>query len=277
MKGNKMKVTKAGLFILVWVAMLATVAPAQVPYRLNDKEMESLMKRIEDSSDRFRKSFDHSLDKSHIGGKDKDHMKDVVKEFENATDHLKDHFSKKNSAVGDVEEVLNRAAQIDEFMARDIFDSRAKDDWMNLRANLDELARAYNVSWNWGGRHYRGSRFIRNGADIDILLDRTRRDADRFRESLNFALAEARIEETQSGSHIDLMVTDLQTSIDLLRDRYRRNDLTSNEVTELLHRSENIGRFMRRNLLDSRAQSDWMTLRHDVDQIAQAYEVAWNR
>jgi len=72
-----------------------------------------------------------------------------VKEFEVATDRLKDHFSKKQTASGDAEEVLRRGAAIDGFMRRFSLSSRAQSDWSALRGNLDELARAYGVTWNW--------------------------------------------------------------------------------------------------------------------------------
>ena len=72
-----------------------------------------------------------------------------VKEFETATDRLKDHFGRKQAASGDAEEVLRRGAAIDGFMRRFSLSSRAQSDWAALRGNLDELASAYGVTWNW--------------------------------------------------------------------------------------------------------------------------------
>jgi len=72
-----------------------------------------------------------------------------VKEFETATDRLKDHFGRKQTASGDAEEVLKRGAAIDGFMRRFTLSPRAQSDWSALRGNLDELASAYGVTWNW--------------------------------------------------------------------------------------------------------------------------------
>jgi hypothetical protein len=270
---NVKKITNAGLVMVMCVASLVSAAQAQVPYRLNDRELESLLKRIEDNSGRFRKSFDHALDSSHLSGREKDRMNLLVKDFENATGHLQDRFNKRNSAAGDAEEVLNRAAKINEFMTDNIVESHAQDDWINLRGGLDELARAYNVSWRWITRNYRGTRISHE--NMEFLLDRSKRDADRFRYSLNVALERERFQDARREDHINQLVMDLQASLNHLQDRYRRNVLASSEVEDILHQSLQIDRFMIRNPLDYRAQNDWTTLRQDFDQIAQAYDVAW--
>lgn len=48
-------------------------------------------------------------------------------------------------------EVLRRAARIDNFMRRHRLTPLAQDAWTSLRQDLDQLARAYDVSMNWRG------------------------------------------------------------------------------------------------------------------------------
>jgi hypothetical protein len=48
--------------------------------------------------------------------------------------------------------VLDRAASIDSFLRRNrLRKNNAAREWERLRVNLDELARVYNVSWDWRG------------------------------------------------------------------------------------------------------------------------------
>ncbi len=55
---------------------------ASLPYRVSDKEVEDIIHRLESQSDRFRKSLDHSLDKSHFNGsRREDDINAFVKEF----------------------------------------------------------------------------------------------------------------------------------------------------------------------------------------------------
>src|SRR5690349_10271454 len=120
------------------------------PYRVNDKEVERIIRRIEQQSDRFRSSLDSALDKSRFNGSHReDDINSFVKAYYEQTKRLRDHFNHHNSAGADVQAVLDSAARIDEFMRRNRLSSKAEDDWANLKSNLDELARAYNVSWQW--------------------------------------------------------------------------------------------------------------------------------
>jgi len=50
-----------------------------------------------------------------------------------------------------VQTVLNRAGQINQFMRRNRLqrDGEAQREWLQLRAQLEELARLYNVNWRW--------------------------------------------------------------------------------------------------------------------------------
>src|SRR5262249_9657442 len=136
-------------------ALLVSVSNAQVigqPYRLNDKEVARVIKRVEQQSDRFRSSLDSALDKSRFNGSHReDDINSFIKDFYEQTKRLRNHFDKHQSAAPDVEAVLDRAARIDDFMSRNRLTSKAQGDWSTLRTNLDELASAYNVSWRWGG------------------------------------------------------------------------------------------------------------------------------
>ncbi len=119
-------------------------------YRLSDKQVESLLERIENNAALFRNSLDGALDRSRLDSTNaEDNINQFVKDFEAATDRLEDRFDNKQSAAGDAEEVLNRARRIDNFMSRHLLTTNAQSDWGNLRGDLNELALAYRVAWRW--------------------------------------------------------------------------------------------------------------------------------
>lgn len=135
-----------------WGGELGTPPLGAVPYRVSDKQVEELIHRIESQSDVFRKSLDSALDKSRLDGtRREDDINSFVKDFYQETKQLHDHFDSHKSTASDVQTVLNRAAQIDQFMRRNRLqrDQQAKRDWFQLRAHLDELAGFYNVNWRW--------------------------------------------------------------------------------------------------------------------------------
>lgn len=131
-------------------SFVPATAAAQAPTRLSDDQVERLLDRIEKAADTFRESLDDALDKSRVDdSKFEEQVNRYVEEFENATDRLEKRFDDDKSSSSDVEEVLGRAASINGMMSRFELTDRAQGDWRLLRNDLNELARAYNVVWEW--------------------------------------------------------------------------------------------------------------------------------
>jgi hypothetical protein len=119
------------------------------PYRLSDKEIETIIRRIELRSDQFRSSLDSALDKRGYNASRVDHVNTFIERFGEQVKRLHDQFYKRSSSTSDVQAVLDHAAPIDEFMTRNRLSSEAQNDWSGLRNKLDQLAIAYNVKWHW--------------------------------------------------------------------------------------------------------------------------------
>jgi hypothetical protein len=137
-------------FLLIFATARVVVQGQDVPYRVSDKELERLLGQMKKDTDRFRKSVESAINKSHIRHEGRaDDIKDFIKDFDKETDKLHDRFKDHKSVSGDVQSVLDRAAAIDRFMVSHDLRDRAQRDWATVRADLDQLAQAYNVSWDW--------------------------------------------------------------------------------------------------------------------------------
>lgn len=155
----KRKTFFSSMVCALMLASLSVVARSQdAPYRLNDKQVQRVMKQLKKDSERFRKSLDSSLDKSRLNGTNReDDINGFVKDYEKATERLYDRFKDNKSVGADVEAVLDGAAQIDQFMSRRSGEfmrrnsqrERAERDWGAVRQDLRQLAEAYNVTWRW--------------------------------------------------------------------------------------------------------------------------------
>jgi len=129
----------------------AGTAVSNVPYRITDREVEKIIHRIEQQSDKFRSALDAGLDKSRFDGtRREDDINAFVKEFYAQTKTLHEHFDDHKSTSADVQSVLERASSIEAFLRRNRLRSNVTKEWSRLRANLDELARVYSVTWRWG-------------------------------------------------------------------------------------------------------------------------------
>jgi DNA-binding TFAR19-related protein (PDSD5 family) len=131
-------------------------ASQTMPARVDDKQVEQLLKQIGKKADNFDKGLDRAFDRSRIvdEGRAKDELRRSVKDFSQATDRLGDRVKGRESNTLDVEDVLRRGVGIDAAMQHYQLSTQAERNWLSLRGDLDKLARAYNVDWNWNNPGY---------------------------------------------------------------------------------------------------------------------------
>ncbi|MDQ3009800.1 MAG: hypothetical protein M3X11_03730 [Acidobacteriota bacterium] len=261
------------LVALVALAGLSTTVRAQQPYRANHDQVKNLIDRVEKDADAFRASLKDALDKSRFDDtKAEDNINQYVKDFEHATNRLKDRFGDDNTAVAAAEEVLRRGAVIDSFVDRRWLSQRVQRDWRNLHRDLSELARAYHVGWSWSNSAIQPYRVSQD--NMKHLVEWTEKRADSFRASLDEALDKSRFDGSKREDNINQFVKDFEVATNHLKDRYADNYSAVGAVTEVLRRGALIDRFMQRHPLTSRAQNDWRLLRGNLDELARAYNVS---
>ena len=282
-KSSKLELILAAGIIgaLLAVSGTAQAQTYQRAYRLSDRQVEQIIHGVERDAKTFRSSLDHALDQSRLNGTQReDDVNARIKDFEDATKQLHSHFDSHKSVAGDVQNVLDRAARIDEFMRRRPLDQRAQQDWAATRADLDRLADAYSVTWRWQETYPLATApmepFRINDRQVERLLRSAEKDADTFRSSLDHALDHSRLDGTAREDNINQFVKDFKAATKQLRDRFDGHTSVAGDVESVLTRAARIDDFMRRHPLDRRAQDDWTKVRSDLDQLGVAYNVTWN-
>jgi hypothetical protein len=290
---NRIRQTFSAALLVAAVAMCATAAQAQRPYRMNDRQVGAALRRVETDADRFRSSFANALDRSRFNGTStEDQLNGYVQSFETATDQLRDRFNRRTSVAADVENVLRQAAYLNDFMMRNRLSAAASNDWTTLRADLDALARAYNVTWDWtqtGSTYDNGGYGNNTGVgsqtgiayrisdrQLDALIRRIENGTDRFRADMGNALDRSTYNGTRAEDNINQFVRDFENATDQLRSRFNSRSSATGDVENVLRQATYIDDFMTRNSLSMRAENDWTTLRGELNQLASAYSVAWN-
>jgi hypothetical protein len=290
---NRIRQTISAALVLAVLSLGLTTTQAQRPYRINDRQVENALRRVETNADRFRASFATAMDRSRWNGTStEDQLNTYVQNFEGATDQLRSRFNSRNAAAADVENVLRQAAFLNDFMMRNRFDATATNDWATLRADLDALARAYNVSWDWtrqsgatygnngvgsgSGQPQTGAAYRMSDRQLDAIIRRIETGADRFRTDLGNALNRSTYNGTRAEDNINQFVRDFETATDQLRSRFDGRTSASADVENVLRQATYIDDFMARQTLPMRAENSWTTLKGDLNQLASAYSVAWN-
>jgi len=278
---------KLVLFAFSLVMALMGVVPEALgqvlgqAYRLNDKEVERIIRQVEKHADTFRKSLHDGLKRSRFDKtRREDDINDYVKEFSKQTSRLHDNFDHHKSTAPDVEAVLDRAARIDIFMSRHPLTARAQSDWSALRANLDELAQAYNVTWRWNSDSTRGPLdsdipYRLSDKEVEQIIHRIENESDKFRSSLDSALDKSRFNGSRREDDINAFVKDFYRETKRLHDHFDGHKSTGADVQSVLDRAARIDDFMHRYRLTSKAQNDWSTLRANLDELARVYNVRW--
>lgn len=122
----------------------------QRPYRVNDRQVNQLLQRIEMRTATFRQSLNLALDRSRLDNtRQEENVTEFVQNFEAVTNRLRDNFRARQDVAADVQEMLNRASFIDRFMQRHRLSAQVQRDWNTLRSDLNLLASYYNVTWRW--------------------------------------------------------------------------------------------------------------------------------
>ena len=271
-------------FVLTTDAQAQTRRNTRRTTRVNDRQVEQIIRSIEQRSDVFRRSFDAALDRSRFDGSyTEDSVNEFVKGFEEATNDLRSRFNGRTAAAGDVDNVLNRAAQIDQFMRTNLRQRRVQGDWTLLKGDLQRLANAYSVAFNLNGRILPPSVVATQSAyrvsdsQLEAVLRRIETKSDTFRTSLDRALDNSRFNNTNREDNINEFVKDFENSTDQLRRNFDGRASVDADASNLLVRAARIDDFMRRNLRrEYTAQRDWRSLRTDLNLLSGYYSLAFN-
>ena len=278
---------KSVLYLLLFVGVAGVTTMGQInqpgdqPYRLRDREVETILKSVERQADTFRHSLGSALNHSRYNGsRREDDINAFVKGFDRETERLRDHFNHHKSTSADVQSVLDRAAEIDRFVTRNRLTPQAHNDWNSLRSNLEILAQAYSVSWRWDvpaaiGSPIVGVPFRIDDKQAERIIHNLEKSSDKFRSSLDAALDRSSWDGTRREDDVNSFVKAFYADTKTLHDHFDHKRSTSTDVQSVLERAAMIDQFMLRRPLTSRAQNDWAAIRADLDELARAYNVTW--
>jgi hypothetical protein len=138
--------------IAALITLIASPSMAQVRargQRIDKRQVERIIKRLENNTDAFKKAVDRQLDRSVLDGTSReDRINDRVNDLENATDRLRSRFDRSDEWMetrGDVEGVLREARLINGLFGRVRGYSPVRSSWAHVRGDINALASAYRL------------------------------------------------------------------------------------------------------------------------------------
>jgi hypothetical protein len=133
--------------MLLTLSIISALAQRTSVVRTNVRE---IIRNLETDTDTFKRSLDHALDRSPLDGTpSEDEINEYVKQFEHATDKLKDRAEDRKYAPNLAREVLVRGRSINTFMRKHQLGQNVDNDWARVRRDLTLLAHGYRINWRW--------------------------------------------------------------------------------------------------------------------------------
>ncbi len=164
---NFNRLSTAGLVFCVGIvtlfASVAVNAQDQGRYaaRYSKRDVSSIIARLEQSSNTFRRDFDRAMDRSNLNGTDaEDRFNNIVGDFEDSVDRLRNEFDRGDSwwqSRNNVENTLRDSRPVNTMMTTISFRRNIERQWNQLRNDINTLADTYDLpglnggGWNGGG------------------------------------------------------------------------------------------------------------------------------
>jgi hypothetical protein len=249
------------------------------PQRNNTRQVGNMVQRLERSSNRFRNSLNLALVQKSV---DQTRPQNDISTFESgfqlAIKQFRDQFTRRLAVASDVENLLQKASPIDSFITQNTLNPLVKNHWTSVRTDLDALASAYGVSWQWNQlapmKVSANGSFRLSESELNQLIQRIETGGDTFRASLTDAFSERPYDRTRSEGNMNDALRGFKKATDQVRIHFDARELIADDVKQLLAQAEPLDIFMRANPLTGRVKSDWSTLRGDLKVLASAYDVA---
>ena len=119
-------------------------------YNLNDFQMRQLVDRLNTRSATFSRNLRNDLNRqSNSDRYSADEVRRQLTDFETALVQLRNRVNSRQSSSTDARNVLDRAVFLNSFITDRQLSYQTENNWSALRTDLDQLASAYSIAWNW--------------------------------------------------------------------------------------------------------------------------------
>jgi uncharacterized protein YukE len=270
---GKMKLHTYVTLSIVAFVLSVGVSNGQVKQKISEDQLTDLLSRIDGTTEGFTKTADKALDKSgYDGSKREDDLNRILKDFKSATAGLKnDHVGENGKAHFGV--VLHHGLSVESWFKKYPLDG-VQEEWATLRSELGELTSGFNITWKEGEGYAQGTPV--GEVDVKNLCMHIEDVADRYKEALDKALDNSKLNHTKTEDEINRYVKDFRNATNRLQDHYN-GDGAKDDAKEVLTKANKIDGFMHKHTdaIPQDVQESWGVVRADLDRLAKFYNVSW--
>ena len=186
-----MKNSRYVLLMFILFALLMVGVSAQAQRRQSNvttRQVSDTLQRLEQSSNRFRNSLNVALAQGRRTGETgaSGDINSFQLSFSNAINQFRNRFTRRQAGAADVQDILQKASPVNDYLNRNQLSPQVQNDWTQVRTDLNALANAYGINWQWDQQN---TYYSNSGLTGTFRLDSSRSDnprdvADRVTRSL---------------------------------------------------------------------------------------------
>jgi uncharacterized protein YlxW (UPF0749 family) len=263
------------LLLALVTAGVTTTGMAQ--FSANDTAIRDVVRRIQTRTDSLQRAVQNAADRNNYRVDDIDRL---ILDFESAANQLDRRLGSRRTGTADAQALLDRGAQIDTFFVNNRLGAGSRREWQAIRSDLDQLATYYRLSTNWGagnsssGGGYNDYRL--NDFQMRQLVNRLNVRSATFSRSLRSDLNRGRYNDRTPADEARRQLSEFESALVQLRNRVNSRQSTSSDAQNVLNRAAFLNNYIADRRLSNQTENSWSSLRTDLDQLANAFNIAWN-
>lgn len=262
------------LLIALVTATMAATGTAQ--FATNDSSIQDVVRRIQTRTDSLQRAVQNAADRNNYRIDD---INRLILDFENAANVLDRRLGSRRASSSDAQVLLDRGAQIDNFFANNRLGGGSRREWQAIRTDLDQLAGFYNLNVPWNSGSVGGgesNNYSLSDFQMRQLIDRLNLRSATFSRSLRQDLNRSSYNDRYSVDEVRRQLGDFETALVQLRNRVNSRQSSSSDARNVLDRAAFLNSFITDRQLSYQTENSWSSLRPDLDQLAGAFNIAWN-
>ena len=277
------------ILLAVLALMLTSATPVSISaqYNTSESSVRELIRTIQSRSDNLRRTLQNSNSRGNLSSSQLYELNRLIGEFSSATTQLDQRLGTRRSSTSDVRLVLDRAALIDNYFANYRLGFAAERDWQALRSDLDRLAIAYNMNWQWStgtnagsypgtntGSYPTGS--YPNEQQLRQLTQRIDTRTSNFSRQLRLDLNRRGYNGRYSANEVRSELSQFEAALMRFRNRVNTRQASAADAQSVLQEATFFQTFVTSEQLSTATENQWNLLRQDLDRLATTFNVSWN-
>ena len=274
-------VLKTFFLSLIFALVTAgTAATSLAQFSTDDSAARDVVRQIQTRTDSLQRAVQNAADRNNYRVDDIDRL---ILDFESAANQLDRRLASRRASTADVQTLLDRGVQIDTFFLNNRLGSGSRREWQAIRSDLDQLAGYYNLSTRWGSTSSTGgyggggyNDYNLNDFQMRQLIDRLNVRSATFSRNLRNDLNRANTNDRYPVDEVRRQLNDFEMALVQLRNRVNSRRSTSSDARNVLDRAAYLNNFLADRQLSYQTENNWSAMRTDLEQLASAFNIAWN-